>query len=268
MIRLLLVLLLLLAPAGVWASVPVIATSSYNELSDDTARTIKPSGTASGDLVVLICGHDRVNPGAGQWATPTGFTLIKEKASNGADVDLVAYYKVAGGSEPDSYLVYTGSTAITNGMWAFRITGQHATPLDAVAGGSDVVANTITDTAITTLGDSCLVFATGLFDGEDGGPIDNTSGTGWASVAAGEDEWGAAGAGAAFVYDTKSMALKGSTVDCVIDWAGTVSDGIVGFQFAIRGLDSTPRDEKFAIHSPSKVVVVHSVGKPGLKQSP
>lgn len=237
-------LLTLLLPSLAWAAVPVIATSSYNELSDDTARTAKPTSTASGDLIVLLVGHDRLNPGTGQWATPTGFTKITERASNPADVDLAAYYKVAGASEPDSYLVYTGGTAITNGMWALRITGQHATPLNAVAGGSDVLTNTITDTAITTLNDSCLVFALGLFDGEDGGPIDNTSGTGWASVATAEDEWGTAGSGATFVYDTKSQALKGSTANCVIDYAGTIADGNVGFQFAIRGLDSTPATKR------------------------
>lgn len=234
----LLTLLSLTVPA--WGLVPVIATSSYKELSDDTARTIKPTGTTSGDLVVLICGHDRLNPGTGQWALPTGFTLAKEKASNGADVDLAVFYKVAGASEPDSYLVYTGGTAITNGMWALRLTGVNATPLNAVAGGSDVIGNTITDTAITTTVDSCLVFAVGLFDGEDGGPIDNIGGVGWLAVATAEDEWGTAGAGAAIVYDTKSMALQGSTVNCVIDWAGAVSDGIVGFQFAIAGVNSTP----------------------------
>ena len=230
-----LLLLLMLWPTCSWAAIPVIASSSYRELTDDTCRTVKPTGTVSGDLIVLICGHDRVNPGASDWALPTDFTLVQEKASNGADVDLAVFYKVAEASEPDSYLVYTGGAAITCGMWALRITGQHATPLNVVAGGSIVVGNTITDTSITTTADSCLAFAVGLFEGSDGGPIDAITGTGWASVAVAEDEWGAGAAGAAIVYDTKAIPTAGATENCVIDWAGTVSDGNVGFQFAIRG---------------------------------
>jgi hypothetical protein len=231
-----LLLLLVLWPTCSWAAIPVIASSSYNELTDDTCRTVKPTGTVSGDLIVLICGHDRVNPGDGTWALPTGFTSVLERASNGADVDLEVFYKVAGASEPDSYLVYTGGTAVTCGMWALRITGQHATPLNVTAGGTiSSNGNTTTDTSITTTADSCLAFAVGLFEGSDGGPIDAITGTGWASVAVAEDEWGAAAAGAAIVYDTKAIPTAGATENCVIDWASTTSDGNVGFQFAIRG---------------------------------
>lgn len=92
--------------------------SSYNT----SVTCNKPTGTASGDLMIWVCG--------GSPATPAGWTLLGS-ANSGTSSQLFVrvFYKVAGGAEPSSYTA-TVSTSWSNACGISTYRGQGTTPID------------------------------------------------------------------------------------------------------------------------------------------
>jgi len=239
--RTIFVLLICLTAASVQAAIPTFGTGTTNtSTSEDTARTAKPPSVSSGNLVILLVVGDEDNPGSGQWTTPTDFLKIFEGASNGSDIDVAAFYKVAGASEPDSYFVENTGGASDWVIWALLLSGQHATPLEAT--GTPVIQNvgtTLTLASTSTTHDSCLAFAVYGFDGADGTPSTEV-GTSWTQRS--ELVAGSLGNGVTAAYSTRSLPSLGSSGSSRAAW--NTSDGSAGCQFVIRGTVVGPADAR------------------------
>jgi len=80
------------------------ATSASTSSGTSVAPT-KPTGVTSGDVLLAVVTHD----GSADTITATGWTMIGAYQS-GSDINLVMYYKVAGGAEGSSYTFSTGSS--------------------------------------------------------------------------------------------------------------------------------------------------------------
>lgn len=237
-------LLVLLMPVWAWGAVPVIESSSYATTGTSTNDTIyvpKPSGTAEGDVVVLLVCADYNNPGGtSYWTTPSGFTLIQYMADNVQDNDIAAYYKVAGGSEPTTYPVpYTSNYYLVG--FGVRLSGCNTSDvLDTTTAGVSANSNTYISDSLLTNHDSTINFVFSGFDGADGmhrpGGLPSVSGTGWNR---GFDTTAATlGNGISSVWGYRSHPTAGYTAQATIVYNST--DGIGGFVFAIRGTIAGP----------------------------
>jgi hypothetical protein len=129
---------------------------------DTTSITVsKPSGTASGDLLIGVIVTDG---DAGTFTPPSGWTLINSGTADPGgitdQVTLGAWYKIAGGSEPPSY---TWNWTNSQAVYAFiiRITGHDSSnPIHVwgvATGSSTGISITITCPDVTTTVDDTLV---------------------------------------------------------------------------------------------------------------
>jgi hypothetical protein len=101
-------------------SLPVIASVA----SAASVTVTKPTGVASGDLLVSFCA---ANCASASIAPPAGFTVLGLGFSMAAGVDCKIAYKQAGGAEPANYSwTATGATEIVTGM--VRVTGTTSAP--------------------------------------------------------------------------------------------------------------------------------------------
>ena len=119
----------------------------------------KPSGTASGDILLLNFAADSQTPTI---TPPSGFSLVLDEHADFGALHRV-YYKIAGGSEPASYAVGLSTTEWAYGHIAAYSgvdTGDPfcATPSANYATGTDDV----TATGITTDAANALLVACGF----------------------------------------------------------------------------------------------------------
>lgn len=135
------------------ASAPTIRASTT--ASGSTANTVinKPTGVVSGDLLI-ICASVANNTAS--IFTSTGFT----SAANTTTPVSAVLYKVAGGSEPSTYTVATG-TAIDTTITMFAITtGTYTTGIvDIGTWSSSGTGTTITAPALTVTNTNSLLIA-------------------------------------------------------------------------------------------------------------
>lgn len=101
----------------------VASTSTATANSADSVVVTKPSGTTSGDLLLMVVsGLDIYN-----YATSTDYTSVIEYGyhASGAWVDasITMLYKVAGGSEPANYTVNLSGATSLGTVVLMRITG-------------------------------------------------------------------------------------------------------------------------------------------------
>lgn len=120
--------------------------------TDATVTITKPTGVVSGRLMVAVLGWGNRTLSS----APSGWTLA---ASNtGAFFKTVAYWKIAGGSEPASYdWVFSGTVSAVGAI--LHYSGAHATtPVDdADAGNSTSTASWDAPTSTTTGADRTIV---------------------------------------------------------------------------------------------------------------
>jgi hypothetical protein len=134
------------------SSSPAVFRSAATSTSTTCNR---PPGTASGDLLIACI------PGApqGQSITPpSGWTLIDRAQQAGDDIFGVAYWKIAGGSEPSSYTF----TATGNDFFAMAILRYDGhDPVTPIGPSTDNSGSGTTRTAlgITTPEDNCILVA-------------------------------------------------------------------------------------------------------------
>ena len=127
-------LLLLLSSApggGGGGSAAYRSSTTGTVLSTTTLSITKPSGTASGDAVILFVTLDG---SSGTTITqPSGFTLGGDQFMSGPDTQrAVWYHKIAGGSEPATY-DFTFSASSTGLGAAVAVSGADATtPIKAI----------------------------------------------------------------------------------------------------------------------------------------
>jgi hypothetical protein len=133
-----------------------------NSATDVTSITVsKPSGTASGDLLIGVVVTDG---NAGTFTPPSSWTLINAGTADPGgiadQVTLGAWYKIAGGSEPASYQwTWTNSEAVY--AFIIRITGHNSSnPINVwgvATGSSTGTSITITCPTVTTTVNDTLV---------------------------------------------------------------------------------------------------------------
>jgi hypothetical protein len=126
MAALLAVLLVLLVSQAALADVAYASQQTASLGSNGTSLVINvPSGTAAGDLLLATISTD----GSTSFSTPTGWTLLNQD-SNGTDITLAVFYRVADGTEPTNYTFnWTGSEQAAGAI--LRYTGvDTTTPID------------------------------------------------------------------------------------------------------------------------------------------
>lgn len=137
-------------------SFPVVA-SSATVVTDATNATCvigKPSGTASGDLLIAFLTTTGATKPSG---LPSGWAEIDTQTNSSSGGVLTCYYLVAGGSEPASYTWTLAASNYSVGA-IHRITGQHATPLGATPTKSQFTSTpTCTSPSITTVAADSLI---------------------------------------------------------------------------------------------------------------
>lgn len=122
--------------------------------SPSSNTVTKPSGTASGDLLVAVIATDETN---NTWLTyPSGFA---EPATNGKSTQTSTQpkfqvaTKVAGGSEPSSY-AFPIPSFMANIVWLFAVQGVVGTPIvvPSVVARSTTATSTASDIPYATHG--------------------------------------------------------------------------------------------------------------------
>jgi hypothetical protein len=120
------------------------------------ATVAKPSGTASGNL--LVAGL-MLEKGSSETVTPpAGWTLIR-RTNNGTNAGMATYYRLAGGSEPANY---TFNIALGS-KWSIgisRVTGANPNnPIDVSGGLTGASSTSVTAPSVTTSVANTLVLA-------------------------------------------------------------------------------------------------------------
>lgn len=140
--RFILAFLLVLWAAPAFATFPVVAaTATATDIVNDTNHNINlPTGISAGDLLIAV------HVGSATDATPnsalTGWTLLRERliASNAGH--MVAFYKIASGSEGSTAIITT-DLAEDSASCVYRITGWHGTtPPEASTGATSASSTT------------------------------------------------------------------------------------------------------------------------------
>lgn len=127
----------------------VAAASTQNASSSTSLVINKPTGTASGDLMIAVMSI----PANSTW---TGGTDWTEVADQGSNPSLRVAYKVAGGSEPASYTF----TSSANNTGSGTILTYRYAAYDTIAGAFTTGANPLLISSITsTQGQSVLIAA-------------------------------------------------------------------------------------------------------------
>ena len=122
-----------------------VTVGTITESSGTTLATSKPSGVATGDLLVLLV----VRELGSAWTTPTGWTLNAnasvETFSSNSRAD--AFYRIADGTADDQPTLSSGFDQSQSSLM-LRLTGHAVSPFD-VAGNTGAGSST-SDTVIPT----------------------------------------------------------------------------------------------------------------------
>ena len=108
-------------------SISFVASNTFNSMGATTATLTKPTGTASGDYLIVCEVNYQPTAQANYYSTPAGWVLIQ--AIPEAGTNLICYGKVATSSEPTSYsFLLSGSTGRTAVILDYRGTTGPDTP--------------------------------------------------------------------------------------------------------------------------------------------
>lgn len=212
---------------------PVVASSTSNTATSTTLTLTTPSGVATGDLLIILCGSE---DSTGFSSPPSGWTLINHASTTG--VSTAAFWRIADGGEGSSTDVTQGSSVNAWGAY-LRITGHDVSvPIDVV--GSDITGSSSagfwTVTAVTTAGADAL--ALGAFTMTQGWTLNDItwSGTSWAKQQA-------IGSGFVGTWARRNMGAAGSTGNVLVFLPSSEdSDTGAGFQFAIAATNAISAD--------------------------
>jgi len=211
--------------------IPVVESYTSNNSGgglQDSIRLGKPSGVATGDLLLVMVGNDNMGVAPSFQAIPD-WTQFVHQGDADSDCKLVCYWRIADGTEADTIQVdCTGDDEIWG--WYIRVSGvDDDRPIDDT--GSAYVYSYESSHAITeatSTVDSCLGFYVLAFDGGDGYPF-GISGTGWTEED--EQQSGSDAVDASGVWGTKELATHGGTGTATV--SSSVSDGATGIQFVV-----------------------------------
>src|SRR5688572_6352565 len=133
---------------------PMWQSFDTSEGSSGSAVVDRPTGTVSGDLMVIGLMFEKGTDVA--VTPPSGWTLIL-RTNHSTVIGMATYYKIAGGAEPTTY-----SFAMTNGpKWAIgnsRITGANtAIPINISGGAAGASGNPTAPSVTTTFGNTLVL---------------------------------------------------------------------------------------------------------------
>lgn len=152
-------------PAPIWHT-----NGQKTNARTGTAVSIdRPDNVAAGDMIILIFTQTKAstNVATSGFTAPSGFTLIRTEHATGSESrpEIVAFYKIAGSSEPTTY-ESTATNFNRSPLWkalAVRVTGQDSEqPIASVSGansGSSSVSTLTLPSLATTNNNSLLVNA-------------------------------------------------------------------------------------------------------------
>lgn len=126
--------------------------------SGASPRTVdKPAGAAENDLLVLVV----VGNNAGQAVSaPSGFVVVSGAEITGTTLNIAAYVKTAGGSEPATYdVIFTGSGSITAAMMALYSDTAAVLVTDGADNQSNGSGDRVCPAVTTTIANTLLVCA-------------------------------------------------------------------------------------------------------------
>lgn len=144
---------------------PVVASSTQIVTTSGSTVTCvinKPTGTASGDL--LVANYYAVAGTITGNTVPTGFTQVGTNSDVTTGLGVLSraylYTKLAGGSEPSTYsFSMTGTSPFVCGAVMLRVTGQNATPINVSVHAENATGAATQNfpTATTTVANTLLV---------------------------------------------------------------------------------------------------------------
>jgi hypothetical protein len=213
-------------------AVPVVASStSFADTTNQTSRTVnKPSGVASGDLLVIGVSIDT----NATVTTPTGFTQIVNQVSVELDCRLAVFWRVADGSEGSTFTI-ASSSEIACGA-CIRITGADTTsPIDAVSvfnGSQNTTVSTILAPDIYDVYGDALILR---MAGADNGAGDFTLPSAHTSIVLNPSS---AASGAEFASCYKNSTGRGYIGNASFAYSAT-ADGIVCTTILIKPAGGT-----------------------------
>lgn len=113
-----------LQAGGAASSLPIEYVAFTSNTANATSITLnKPTGTAQGDLMVLIF----TTQSSTALTLPTGWTTIVSAHDENADLRTTLLYKVAGASEPSSYSVsLSAARGLQGGILTYRNAAYNA----------------------------------------------------------------------------------------------------------------------------------------------
>ncbi len=210
-------------------AVPVIESFEKNSgTSINTLTCNKPTGVASGDLLVLIAANDEVfNPSFSD--NKTGWNFIFNNGSFSAACSSGVFWRIADGTEGSSETVIS-SDHTDWVMFYVRISGTVSSPIHKQAGAESTGdSSTHGVGGVTTTINDCLVLYGLAFDGGDGFTF-SVSGTGWAQKD--EKQSGTAGSVSSGCWGARDLATSGASGTATV--TPSVSDGAAWFQIALE----------------------------------
>lgn len=196
--------------SGTQNTITAVAQTSASQTTVSPTITVNvPSGTANGDLMILIVASSQLNT----WTTPSGWTLWFQ--NNGRAI----FYRTAA-SEPASYTVTQNNSETSDG---FMLTYRNAA-IDVIGSlGSN--ANPSVGAAITTTDSNCYVFD--FVSARTNASITFTTPTGYTALISESD--GVAPSAAIFF---KTQSAAGTTGSATSTPSGGVNAG--SMQFSLK----------------------------------
>ena len=221
-----------------------VSSRNIDETATQTPSVSKPSGTSSGDLLLLfLCYNDTgVDSGEPDSITfPTGFQVIKSSMRTSERRHFIAY-KIAGGSEPSSY-----DLTLTSASHKAQISILRFSNVDSIAPISDIIEDDFSG------GDS------GRFDGPAITATANQAAVRFGVINDNIDSTISADSGVTLIVNEDTTTGDDTTVVIGVDDSTYTSGASVPAQgFASTAADST-RMYTLLLNGPSTVVAATPV---------
>ena len=195
-----------------------IAFGNYDSSLDPSNTTItlnKPSGTASGDVLIFIIALNDSNPDNSYVTPDTSFSIITYKSDSNSTGSVQAWYKVAGGSEPSTYTFSWSNTTSVVAIIS-NFTGCNTSSPISQTNGREETGNPDTRTnSITPSASGEAVIQAGMLDTTDriGDALSNWRDGGttytWTQIVQDGDASNIVLMGAAYTLNVSTSSVEG-----------------------------------------------------------
>ncbi len=189
----------------------------------------KPTGVATGDLLVFIAHNDSTSSIPQFSDNKTGWNFIFNSGDGHSDSHVGVWWRIADGTEGAN----ESCTSDADQDWVLfyiRISGTVSSPIHKQAANHDTSGTSHAIGGVTTTIDDCLVLYALSSDGADMMPF-SVAGTGWVQK---DEETVSPGASSAVgaTWGARDLATAGASGTATV--SGDVSDGTAWFQIALE----------------------------------